>query len=115
MILVIMVGGSLVLWIAVPMGWLWIGSQVQSKADSLGTALAVMFVGSVVSIVLIARALAWLNRKHTEMREAEGEKVANPHAALERVMMVSAVIALVCFGFWFLVFAGPGPSLAPQN
>jgi hypothetical protein len=33
---------------------------------------------------------------------------------LERVLVVAAAAALVGFTIWFLGFAGPGPSLAPQ-
>ena len=36
---VIMVGASLLLWIGVPAGWLWIGSQVQGSTGSIGTAI----------------------------------------------------------------------------
>ena len=32
----IMVGASLLLWIGVPAGWLWIGSQIQAESDSVG-------------------------------------------------------------------------------
>src|SRR5919205_1151814 len=51
---VIMVGASLALWIGVPAGWLWIGSQIQGSTGSLGTAIAVMLVGVIVSIVAFA-------------------------------------------------------------
>ena len=43
---VIMVGASLLLWIGVPAGWLWIGSQVQGSTGNVGTAIAVMLIGA---------------------------------------------------------------------
>ncbi len=110
---VIMLGGGLVLWVGVPVGWLYIGSQIQAKTNSVGAALGAMFVGALASIIAIVVALAWLNRKHVELREARG---LEPHGAtaLEAVMTVSAVIAVIGFGLWFFLIEGPGPSLAPR-
>ena len=110
----IMLGGGLVLWIGVPITWLYIGSQVQGETGSVGTALAVMFIGSVVSIVVIVALLGWLNRKHVELREARGLE-SHGQTALEAVMTVSAVIAVLAFGVWFFLIEGPGPSIAPRN
>jgi hypothetical protein len=110
---VIMLGGGLVLWVGVPVGWLYIGSQIQGKTNSVGAALGAMFVGALVSIVAIVMALAWLNRKHVELREARGLE-SHGSTALEAVMTVSAVIAVLAFGLWFFLIEGPGPSLAPR-
>src|SRR5204863_5645042 len=68
---VIMVGASLLLWIGVPAGWLWIGSQVQASTG-VGTAILVMLSGAVVSIVGLAWVLGRLNRVHEHLREARG-------------------------------------------
>src|SRR3954452_18774066 len=113
-LLVKMLGAGLVLWIGVPVAWLYIGSQVQGETNSIGTALAVMMVGVVVSILLIVPVLGWLNRKHLELREARGLDTHGA-TALEAVMTVSVAVAVVAFCFWFFVIAGPGPSLAPSN
>ena len=40
-----MLGGGIVLWVGVPVGWLYIGSQVQASTGSLGTAMGVMMSG----------------------------------------------------------------------
>src|SRR5438105_15378039 len=69
---VIMVGASLLLWIGVPAGWLWVGSQIQGSSGSLGTAIAVMLVGAIVSIIALAYLLGRLNRAHERLREARG-------------------------------------------
>jgi heme/copper-type cytochrome/quinol oxidase subunit 2 len=113
-LVLIMLGAGLVLWIGVPLGWLYIGSQVQGATDSLGTAILVMMVGVIVSIALIVPMLGWLNRKHLDLREARGLD-SHGQTALEAVMTVSAVIAVLAFVIWFFVIAGPGPSLAPRN
>jgi heme/copper-type cytochrome/quinol oxidase subunit 2 len=113
-LILIMLGGGLVLWMGVPITWLYIGSQVQGETGSVGAALAVMFFGSVVSIVVIVALLGWLNRKHVELREARGLE-SHGQTALEAVMTVSAVIAVLGFGIWFFLIEGPGPSIAPRN
>ena len=113
-VLVIMLGAGLVLWIGVPLGWLYVGSQVQGASDSLGLAILVMMVGVVASIVLIVPALGWLNRKHLELREARGLET-HGQTALEAVMTVSVFVAVVAFTIWFFLIEGPGPSLAPKE
>ena len=111
---VIMVGASLLLWIGVPAGWLWVGSQVQGSTGNVGTAIAVMLVGAVISIVALAWVLGRLNRIHEHLREARGADVTGP-PLLEVVLVVTAGVALVGFAIWFFVFAGPGPELAPRS
>jgi ABC-type uncharacterized transport system permease subunit len=113
LVVLMMLGAGLVLWIGVPLGWLYIGSQVQGATDSIGTAIAVMLVGVVVSIVAVVPILGWLNRKHLELRAARGLDT-HGQTALEAVMTVSVVIAVLVFVVWFFVIVGPGPSLAPR-
>ena len=113
LLLLIMLGGGLLLWVGVPVGWLYIGSQVQAKTNSLGAALAVMFAGVLVSIFAIVPALGWLNGKHADLREARGLE-SHGNTALEAVMTIAAVIAVIGFCIWFFLIEGPGPSLAPR-
>jgi ABC-type uncharacterized transport system permease subunit len=113
LVLLMMLGAGLVLWIGVPLAWLYIGSQVQGATDSVGTAIAVMLVGVVVSILAVVPILGWLNRKHLELRAARGLET-HGQTALEAVMTVSVVIAVLAFVVWFFVIVGPGPSLAPR-
>lgn len=112
--LVIMVGASLLLWIGVPVAWLWIGSQVQGQTGSLGLAILVMMVGAIVSIVGIAWLLGQLGHAHNRLREARGDEPSQT-PLLEMVLVITAGIAVVGFALWFFVFAGPGPQIAPSN
>jgi heme/copper-type cytochrome/quinol oxidase subunit 2 len=113
-LVLIMLGGGLGLWVGVPVGWLYVGGQVQSKTNSVGAAMGVMLLGAVASVVAIVPGLVWLNRKHGELREARGLE-SHGTAVLEAVVTVSAAIAIVAFGIWFFIIEGPGPSLAPRN
>jgi ABC-type uncharacterized transport system permease subunit len=114
LVLLMMVGAGLVLCVGVPLGWLYVGSRVQAATDSVGTALLVMLVGVVASIVAIVPMLGWLNRKHLELRAARGLDTQG-QTALEAVMTVSVLIAVLAFVVWFFVIAGPGPQLAPKQ
>jgi nitric oxide reductase large subunit len=107
-LILIMLGGGIVLWVGVPVGWLYIGSQIQVSTGSLGTAMAVMMIGAIVSILAIVTALIWLNTKHQHLREARGLE-DHGQTALEAVMTVSAGVALVGFGAWFFLFSGSSP------
>ena len=111
---VIMVGASLLLWVGVPAGWLWIGSQIQGSTGSLGAAIGVMLLGAIVSIVALAWLLGWLNRVHEQLLEARGAERNGP-PLLEVVLVVTAAVAILGFAIWFFVFAGPGPELAPRS
>ncbi len=105
-LVLLMLVGCLCLWVGVPLGWLWIGSQVQSSA-SLGTALMVTMLGIMVSIVALVGGLGWLNRRHVELLERRNRPAGA--SALEVILVSSAGIAIVGFGIWFFGFAGASP------
>jgi hypothetical protein len=92
----------------VPLGWLWIGSQVQASTDSVGLALFVMAIGFALSVWLIIRLLGWLNLQHMHARERRGLETYG-NVALEGVMATSAGLALVSFCIWFFLFSGSSP------
>ncbi|HEX8648365.1 MAG TPA: hypothetical protein VF715_15845 [Thermoleophilaceae bacterium] len=108
LMLAIMFVGSLVLWVGVPVGALYVGSIVQSATDSIGAAMAAMTLVVVGSLVMLIPFLGWLNRRHAEVRAARGRQDLGS-VPLEGVMVVSAGIALVAFLVWFFLFAGASP------
>ena len=108
LVLLIMVIGSLVLWIGTPLLWLWVGSQVQGATTSLGTALGVSFIGVVATIMLLAGVLAKLSNVYQANRRARGLDDTG-HYVLETVLVVSAGITLAAFVVWFFFFAGASP------
>jgi hypothetical protein len=107
LLVLLMLAGCLLLWIGVPLGWLWIGSQIEGSS-SLGTALAVTMTGVIVSVVAVVAGLAWINRLHARVREARNLPASN-QTALETMLVASAAIALVLFFVWFFLLAGASP------
>jgi hypothetical protein len=109
LLVVIMFMGSLVLWVGVPIAWLWVGSQVQGSS-SMAAALGAMMIGMLVTIAVLIALLGWLNRKHVELQEARGTNLSpDATTALEHVMVASAVVAVVGFFVWFFGFSGSSP------
>jgi hypothetical protein len=108
LIVLIMLTGSLVLWIGLPLGWLWVASQITAATDSLGAGLGAALFGLPISLVAMAQVLTWLSNKHREVRIARGQEDLG-HFVLEVVMVVSAGIATVGFAIWFFLFSGSSP------
>jgi hypothetical protein len=108
LMLAIMFLGSLVLWVGLPLGCLYLGSKVQDATHSVGAALIAMAGGVVVGIFAIMPLLGFLNRKHVEVRAARGLDDYG-QAPLEGVLVVSATVAIVGFGVWFFFFSGAAP------
>jgi hypothetical protein len=126
-LILLMVLGSLLLWIGIPVGWLWVGSQVASDSQqtSLGTYLLVL-AAIVLSMVAVGKGLSKLNHVYGRVtgddphvrvrmpwhRSMRGEEDSRPPRQILDVVMVATVaIALFVFLVWFAVFAGsPLPS-----
>jgi hypothetical protein len=108
LMLAMMFLGSLVLWIGLPLGALYVGSHVQGATHSVGAALVAMAGAVAVGIFAIVPLLGFLNRKHMEVRAARGLDTLG-QAPLEGVLVVSAGLALVGFGIWFFFFSGASP------
>ncbi|HEU4978896.1 MAG TPA: hypothetical protein VFT42_08390 [Solirubrobacteraceae bacterium] len=114
--------GSVLLWIGIPVGWVYIASQlVNSSQPSMGPYLLVI-VGIGISIVIVGKGLAMLDRAYGRIvhgsaqtgprqlpwnRSLRGERNARaPLTVLGGVMIWSVSIAAVAFGIWFFGFAG---------
>jgi hypothetical protein len=117
----LMAVGSIFLWIGIPLGWLWIGSQIQSDSGqaSFGLYLGVL-VGIIVSMVAIGKLLWSLNGVYGRLtgsevvrvrmpwhRSLRGEQEGRqPRQVLDVVMVISVASAGFAFLIWFLFFAG---------
>lgn len=118
----VMLVGAFSLWTVVPLGWLWIGSQIVGTQEPRLWAYFVVLVGIVISVILIAKVLAALNRRVTAIRGREDfrptkvpfpwlesmrdERHSQSASVLDSVLVASAVMAGVAMLVWFLLFAG---------
>jgi MFS family permease len=120
-LVVLMVIGSILVWLVSPVAWLWIASQMtDSSQPSMGPYLLVL-VGMALTAVVIGKGLGKVNRAHMRVtgrlsdkrdqrswnKSMRGErKNTSDRGVLERVMAISVSCALVLFGIWFFAFAG---------
>ncbi len=102
----------LTLWGPQPTGWLWVGSQVNYHSGSVSFGIAVAFAGMIATLMLTLVLAVRLDAVWKVVRRAAG--CDQREGALSRIFMVTAIVAALAFGFWFLILEGPAPSLAPQ-
>ena len=102
----------LTLWGPQPTAWLWVGSQVNYHSGSVSFGIAVAFAGMIASLMLTLVLAVKLDHIWKIVRRAAGYD--QREGALPRIFMVTAIVAALAFGFWFLILEGPAPSLAPQ-
>jgi hypothetical protein len=116
----LMAAGSIVLWIGIPVGWLWLASQlVETQQPQFGPYLLVL-AGTVGSILVLALVLVRLDRRFARVtgigeggrvplpwhRSARGERGSlRRTTVLDLVMLISVGLALVVFCVWFFLFA----------
>ncbi len=102
----------LTLWGPQPIAWLWVGSQVDYHTDSVSFGILVAFVGMIATLMLTLALAVRLDGIWKVIRRAGG--IDQRDGVLSRIFMVTAVVAALAFGFWFLIIEGPGPTLAPK-
>ena len=106
-LLLLMLAGCLFMWVGVPLVWLWVGSQLQGSVE-LGTALMVMMLGALATIIAMAPLLVGLNRRYVEIRAARGQPIGES-SPLEVMLVVTAVLAIIACSIWFFGFSGSSP------
>jgi hypothetical protein len=122
----LMVVAALSMWTVIPLGWVWIGSQLSEGQAPAGGPYMVVLFGIVISILLISWLLGRLNNvyinltgTHTvepirpawlkSLRDSEAPR-AYP-TVLETVIVASVVLAIISATAWFFLLAGsPLPS-----
>jgi hypothetical protein len=121
LLILLMAIGSVILWLGIPIGWLYLASQlVDSSQPTLGPYILVIF-GIPVTMFVFGKALFSLDRalervtgrvSRTEFRapwlkSMRGEReTARTMTVLEGVMIVSVALALLLFAAWFFLLAG---------
>lgn len=112
-LLTLMVFASVVLWVGVPVGWLWIGSKIQVATDNLGAAVGAMLFGTVATVGLLVPVLGWLTRAYQRSRTARGLEDTGSFP-LEVTLVCTACLAMVAFVVWFFGFSGSAPLPVPE-
>jgi hypothetical protein len=103
----------LTLWGPQPIGWMWVGSQVNYASRSVFLGIVSAFFGMVCTLFITVALAKRVDHGWKLVRRAAGYE--QKRGALERIFIISAGIAAVGFAFWFLIIAGPGPQIAPSS
>jgi hypothetical protein len=120
MLVALMALGSVVMWIGVPLGLIFLASKLADTPNpSMGPYLLVL-IGLPIGMAIIGKGLGALNRAHIRLtgtevdayrpgwtRSMRGERqVDRRGGVLDRVMIISVALAGVAFAVWFFGFAG---------
>ena len=99
-------------WGPQPVGWLWVGSQIDYRTGSVFLGITVAFLGIVGTLIITLVLATRLDHLWRLLRRAAGHDQRD--GALGRIFMVTAIVAAVGFTFWLVVLQGPAPSIAPR-
>jgi hypothetical protein len=119
LILGVMFGMSVAVWTLIPVGWLWLGSQLAANGQPGVTPYALIVTGMPLTMLLCVRGLhriggtyAGLTRQNAGgparpawLKSLSAERQRRPWTTVDAVMTVSVIVALICMGVWFLLFA----------
>jgi multisubunit Na+/H+ antiporter MnhB subunit len=126
LIVAAMTVAAFTLWVGIPLGWLWIGSQlVDSSQPSMGPYMVVV-VGIVASVVVDAMIISRLNRRYERvvgssgpvrvqlpwLKSMRGERERPREiSVLDAIMVGTVAVAGLVLLLWFVFLAGsPLPS-----
>ena len=101
------------LWGPQPAAWLWVGSHIFHATDSVSFGILVAFVGMLSTILATIKLAMRLDSAWKLVRRASGHE--QKQGALERMFVISMVIAGTAFFVWFLIIHGPGPDLSSSQ
>jgi len=102
----------LTLWGPQPVAWLWVGSQVDYHSGMVTLGIASAFAGMIAGLLVTLVIAARLDHTWRLLRRAAGHDQKS--GMLGRIFMVTAVVAALAFGVWFLLIEGPAPTFSPQ-
>ena len=120
LLVLMMAVGSVVMWIGVPLGLIYLASQIaDSSRPSAGPYLLVL-IGLPVGMAIVGKCLGNLDRLHGRLTgrhedrrratlaalDARRAPASRRGGVLDQVMLVSVALALVAFAVWFFGFAG---------
>lgn len=103
---------NLCFWGPIPAAWLWIGSQVNWRTDSLIAGLVVSFVGMIATLMFGLVILRRIDEAWILVRRASG--IDQRTGVIGRVFAICAVVGAALFTFWFLIIVGPGSTFGPS-
>jgi hypothetical protein len=94
------------------MAWLWVASQVEYQTGSVSFGIVVGFAGMLFTLLGGLVVLRSLDHAWILVRRAAG--VDQRIGVIGTVFAATAAFGTIAFTAWLLLFAGLGPTLAPN-
>ncbi|HEU4600176.1 MAG TPA: hypothetical protein VFS26_10525 [Solirubrobacterales bacterium] len=109
------------LWTAIPLSWVYIGSKVSDTQFPSGGPYAVVAVGIIASILVVAWLIGRLNSLYVRLTGTNRLSPIRPNwlrsmrdtgpvqgsvTVVEAVLMTSAMLAAIALTIWFFLLAG---------
>jgi hypothetical protein len=101
------------LWGPQPIGWLWVGSQVDYKTDSVEAGISVAVIGMLTTLFITLALAKRVDHAWRLVRRAAGYE--QREGALNKIFIISLLVVGTAFLIWFFLIEGPGPSVAPAE
>jgi len=109
------------LWTAIPLSWIYIGSKLSQTQFPSGGPYAIVAVGIVVSILVVAWLIGRLNDLYVRITGTNRLEPIRPTwlksmrdaaparssvTVVEAVLMTSVMLAALAFTLWYVLWAG---------
>ena len=119
-LIALMVVGSLAVWTAIPIAGLWVASQLSDSNVQMGVVPLLVAAGGIPAAMAFAVALlARVERLHMRLtgtapqarvvpawRRSLSDSGSVRLTVLDRIMVASALVAVIAMAVWFFAFAG---------
>ena len=102
-VLAVEVLGSFLMWVPIPVAWMWIGAQVYGGVGSLVLGGAVALLGFLATNILVMKGLARIDATWVSLRRRAGHRQRT--GALTQVVVISATIGLLAFFVWYYLLS----------
>jgi len=96
-----------------PLGWLWVGSQVQYLTGAVTLGISTIMLGCLASLMLTMALAKRIDHWWKLVRRAGGHR--QERGAIELIFAGCVFVVVIAFSFWFFIIQGPGPTIAPRN
>jgi multisubunit Na+/H+ antiporter MnhC subunit len=121
---VLILAGALVLVFGIPVGWLWVASQLYGKTGAVNGSVAMfILVGIVLSYSLVLLIGSWVRARFGNGSDVEAQQIrravwnrsmrdtpyrpgARRADPVERLLVATAIVAGIGFLVWFAFLAG---------
>jgi len=95
--------GTLFVWAAMPLAWIWVGARVYDATGAFAAAGVSALLGLLASATLAMAALARIDTVWVALRRRAGHD--QPGGVLNQVVVATATLGLLVFAVWYYLLS----------